>query len=110
MFSGRKGGPLFFLPRISCHYGGVRRNTYPIFYGVGIYRSFFGGICRGKCLALQLGVGIGRPDSPGARSCRMLVVGGGRQYVGGNDLLLDRAFGKAGLDNPLFEGEPGETG
>ena len=105
-------GETFFIFRseIGSVTGGIRRHgriyrfADAIFYRLGLCRSFSLGFRRREYPAVQFRGRAGDSGADGARPFALSVRCRFGEYARRYDLLLDRAFGQAGLDYPLPAG------
>lgn len=112
-----RGGRNIFIFRseIGSVTGGIRRHgriyrfADAIFYRLGLCRSFSLGFRRREYPAVQFRGRAGDSGADGARSSALSVRCRFGEYARRYDLLLDRAFGQAGLDYPLPAGRAGEN-
>lgn len=109
-----RGGRNIFIFRseIGSVTGGIRRHgriyrfADAIFYRLGLCRSFSLGFRRREYPAVQFRGRAGDSGADGARPFALSVRCRFGEYARRYDLLLDRAFGQAGLDYPLLRVEP----
>ena len=112
-----RGGRNIFIFRseIGSVTGGIRRHgriyrfADAIFYRLGLCRSFSLGFRRREYPAVQFRGRAGDSGADGARPFALSVRCRFGEYARRYDLLLDRAFGQAGLDYPLPAGRAGEN-
>lgn len=112
-----RGGRNIFIFRseIGSVTGGIRRHgriyrfADAIFYRLGLCRSFSLGFRRREYPAVQFRGRAGDSGADGARPSALSVRCRFGEYARRYDLLLDRAFGQAGLDYPLPAGRAGEN-
>ena len=111
-----RGGRNIFIFRseIGSVTGGIRRHgriyrfADAIFYRLGLCRSFSLGFRRREYPAVQFRGRAGDSGADGARPFALSVRCRFGEYARRYDLLLDRAFGQAGLDYPLPAGRAGD--
>ena len=106
-----RGGRNIFIFRseIGSVTGGIRRHgriyrfADAIFFRLGLCRSFSLGFRRREYPAVQFRGRAGDSGADGARPFALSVRCRFGEYARRYDLLLDRAFGQAGLEYPLPE-------
>ena len=112
-----RGGRNIFIFRseIGSVTGGIRRHgriyrfADAIFYRLGLCRSFLSAFVAGSILPFSSEVVLVILVRMGLDPLLCLFAAASGKYARRYDLLLDRAFGQAGLDYPLPAGRAGEN-